>query len=93
MALIDITRKTEVLQAWQINTPQDMYDVLAYISQGGWGGHINCTPGSPNWTMGITSPTNNVSQSVVLTNWVVIKNSAEAEVVTDAQYQQMYQST
>lgn len=92
MALINITRKTEVLQAWQINTPQDMYDVLAYISQGGWGGHINCTPGTAVWTMGITSPTNNVSQSVVLTNWVIIKNSAEAEVVTDAQYQAMYQS-
>lgn len=93
MALINITRKAETLQAWQINTPQDMYNVLAYISQGAWGGHINCTPVTPNWTMGITSPTSNVSQSVVIGNWVVIKNSAEAEVVTDAQYQAMYQST
>lgn len=91
MALVDVSRQTETLQAFHITSSQDMYDALAYISQGHWGGHLNCTPGATQqWTMGITSPTSNVSQSANVGDWIIIKNSAEAEVCTNAQFQAMY---
>lgn len=90
MALINVTRQAETLQAYQLNTPDEMMAALKYISQGGYGGHINCTPATAAWTLGISNSTQSVAQSAVIGDWIVIKNSAVAEVVTNAQFVAMY---
>jgi hypothetical protein len=94
MPLVNVTRKAETLQAFQITSSDDMLAALKYISAGGYSGHINCATsgGTAVWTMGIQSPGQTVSQSVKISDVIVIKNSAIAEVVTAAQYTAQYQA-
>lgn len=89
MALIDVIRKTETLQAYQLTSADDMYTALEYLSTKGYGGHINCTPGTPVWTLGLTN--NVTSQTAAIGDWIVVKNGTYAEVVPAAQAASLYQ--
>lgn len=93
MALVTVTRKTETLQAFQLTTSDDMMAALKYIAQGGYSGSINCSTvgGTSTWALGIQSPAATVSQSAKLTDYIIIKNSSEAQVVTAAQFAAQYQ--
>jgi hypothetical protein len=88
MALINVTRKAEALQAYQLTTVDDMFAALKFLATKGYGGHINCTSGTV-WTLGIQS--GNVSQSAVIGDWIVIKNGTYAEVVLASQAASLYQ--
>lgn len=89
MPLINVVRRAETLQAYQLTSSDDMYTALEFLSTKGYGGHINCTPDGQTWTLGITDSV--TSQSAALGDWIVIKNGAHAEVVPQAQAGALYQ--
>lgn len=92
MALVNLSRQQDTLQGYQLTTPQDMVAALAYLAQGNYTGHINCSlsGSTPVWTMGLTSPSQTAAQSAQIGDWIVIRNSAIATVVPADQFANLY---
>lgn len=88
MALINVTRKAEILQAYQLASSDDMYTALKFLDTKGYGGHINCTIDGV-WTLGLTNGA--TSQSAAIGDWIVVKNGTHAEVVPASQAASLYQ--
>lgn len=94
MALINVTRKPTSLQAYQLVTVDDMLAALKYLVPRGYWGHINVDQ-SGAVTMGFRNTASD--NTAALTDWVVIENATvdsvgSAKVVTNAQYQLMYEA-
>lgn len=89
MQLFNVIRNAESLQGGQILTSQDMHDVLAWAKDHGYTGHINLDEAG-NFTMALTSPNRDTSQTARLGDWAVLKNGAVVNLVDQTQAGALY---
>lgn len=89
MDIVNLSRNQEVLQGGQIQNSLDMHTVLDWGSSHGYIGHINLD-NNGSWTMGLTAPGGNTSQSGTIGDWVVLKNNATITLVPAAQAPALY---
>lgn len=86
--IVSLTRNTEVLQGFQIQTSLDMHTVLDWAAGKGYMGHLN-VDGGGNWTMSLTSPSG-AAQPAALGDWAVIKNDTVITLVPQSQAGGLY---
>jgi hypothetical protein len=92
MALVNVTRKTSTLQAYQLTSPDDMMAALKYIGAGNYTGSINANRvnGTLAWELWFSSPIQNTSQNAKIGDWIVIENNAVATAVPQANFANLY---
>lgn len=87
--IINVVRNPETLQGFQINTSQDMHDVLAWGKDHGYAGHMN-VDGAGVFSLGLTSPNGDTAQTARLGDWAVIKNGVTINLVDQNQAGALY---
>jgi hypothetical protein len=92
MALINVTRKAETIQAFQLTTPADMMTALTYlVDHMGYTGSVMNSPGV--WQLNFQTTTNNQSQTGHINDWVIITNNTLASICSAADAPDLYQAT
>jgi hypothetical protein len=87
--IVNLARNTETLQGGQIATAADMFTILDWGEENGYRGHINLDS-SGNWSMSLTAPGGNTSQTGKIGDWVVLKNGTVATIVPSEQAPSLY---
>lgn len=89
MALINVTRKPETLQAFQLLTPTDMLTALTYLDGLGYTGSIRRE--ASTWTLSFQSADRSIGQSAGIDDWIVVANGIHANAVSAADAPVLYQ--
>lgn len=85
MALVNLVRKTETLQGFQINTRDDMWTALAWLADKGYPNgdvNFNVTPSGITWQLSFNN--NTQGQVAKFTDWIVLQNNQRATVYNNA---------
>lgn len=91
MALINLTRKAETLQGFQINTRDDMWTALAWLSDKGYpNGNVNfdVTANGVVWQLNFNN--NQMGQVARFTDWIILQNNQRATVYNNADAQALF---
>lgn len=89
MGLINVTRKAETLQAFQLVTQTDMLTALTYLKDLGYTGSVRYESGT--WTFTFQSADRSIGQSAGINDWIVIANNIHASAVSAADAPVLYQ--
>lgn len=95
MPLINVTRKTVTVQAYQLTSQAEMVAALDYLSNGNYAGMIQLSKngqGQKIWTMILQNLAGSTQQQGAINDWVVIENSAIATIRTPTEFAAMYQA-
>lgn len=91
MGLINVTRKPETLQAFQLASSTDMLSALVYLKDLGYTGSVRYE--SSKWTFTFQSADRSIGQSAGINDWIVIANNVNATAVSAANAPVLYQAS
>lgn len=94
-SLVPITARTATIQGYELESEDDMFAALKYLSTLGYTGVINCQirSGSPTWTIGLYNTQQNSSQTAFINDWIVLENGAIASVCPAANFDTLYSTS
>jgi hypothetical protein len=93
--LVNLTRVTENIQGYQLQTPADMVTALDYIGQfpsNNYSGQIQMqnNGGTRVWTLLVNNVTNNASGFATIGDIIVIENGANVSICKQADFGSLY---
>lgn len=93
--LVNLARKTEVLQGIHLTSSDDMESALSYIGLGGYSGHIDQSvlPSGIQHQLWIQNATQNYNSMALIGDWIIITNSATAVVCPEALFDPLFAIT
>lgn len=88
--LVDVTRKTETIQAYQLESADDMFAALKYVSAGNYSGSVNYSKEGDRWNLLLTNTVSGTSAYAFILDWIIIENSSIASVCKASDYTNLF---